>query len=1015
MSSLKPSHEPSALPLDLVAIRERLAAAPGQTYWRSLADLGDDEMLRQFLHQEFPRQASAWTPALSRRAFLTMLAASLSLAGLNGCTVRQPKDTIVPYANQPDGMTPGKPMQFATAMTVGGMATGLLVTSREGRPIKIEGNPDHPASLGATDAIQQASLLTLYDPDRSQAVLHNGLPDTWDTFFDAANTQLQALKPLQGRGLRLLTETITSPTLTAQIHALLARYPEAQWHSYEPVGRGNGYAGAQLAFGLPVDTVYRFEKARVIVSLDGDFLLTMPGHVRYAHDFAVGRRVRTASPQMNRLYVAETSPSLTGAAADHRLPLRPSEMEAVAFALAQRLGVIGLAAAPPVSAEAKDWLHAAAADLQANRGACVVVPGDFQSPAVHALAHAMNGLLGNVGATLLYIDPIESAPPKGAGLHGADSLGTLIRDMQAGQVSSLFVLGGNPVYDAPIDLDFMAAFQSVPFRVHHSLYEDETSALCHWHLPENHYLESWSDARAHDGTITILQPLIAPLYAGRTAHGLLDALLGSSGRTDHDILKSAWQTRQPSGDFETFWRRTLHDGVVVDSASPGKTVVLQSLASLAPALPPAAGKALEIVFRPDPTLWDGRFANNGWLQELPKPLTKLTWDNAALLSPRTAEAYGLTNTMLAGVGADIVELRYRGKTVKAPALIVPGHPDGCVTVTLGYGRTRAGNVGTGTGFSAYALRTSDALWFGTDLELRKTKEQTALAITHTHHTMEGRDIVRIGSIETFRSDPNFAHSKEHAPEKPAMMLDESPRQGHAWGMAIDVNACIGCNACVTACQAENNIPIVGKAEVTRGREMHWIRIDRYYSGPRLDRPETVSFMPVLCMHCEKAPCELVCPVEATVHDSEGLNQMVYNRCVGTRYCSNNCPYKVRRFNFLQYSDLRPTIQLMRNPEVTVRSRGVMEKCSYCTQRIETAKIDAEVAGLPLKDGDIRAACQQACPANAITFGDLNDPNSQASQAKAEPHNYTLFSELNTRPRTSYLAKLTNANPDVKAE
>jgi molybdopterin-containing oxidoreductase family iron-sulfur binding subunit len=1009
MPSLK-SGKNSSAPPDLGSIRERLSSVKGQAYWRGLEDLADNDTFKQFVHREYPRQASAWHPAMSRRAFLTMLGASLSLAGLNGCAINQSSETIVPYIDQPDGMTPGKPLTFATAMTVGGYATGLLVTSREGRPIKIEGNPNHPASLGATDAIHQASLLTLYDPDRSQAVVHNGIPDSWDAFLGMVNARMQELKAVQGRGLRILTETITSPTLTAQIRALLAKYPEVKWHSYESVGRGNVKAGALLAFGTPVNTLYRFDRARVIVSFDGDFLMDMHGHVRYAHDFGAKRRVRSGSTNINRLYAAETSPSITGAMADNRLPLRPSEIDAAAFALARRLGIANIASAPLVSSEIESWLNAAVADLKSNEGACVVVAGDHQSASVHALVHAMNSVLGNVGETLLYTEPIESTPP-----DPAYSLGALVRDMQAGLVSTIFVFGGNPVYDAPADLNFTAAFEKVPLRIHHSLYEDETSALCHWHLPEAHYLESWSDARAFDGTVTILQPLIAPLYGGRTAHGVLDAVLGSYGRTDHDILKSAWQADYPPDEFDAFWRKTLHDGIVAGSAAPAKTVAVRSLASLIPTTPIEIGSSLEIVFRPDPTVWDGRFANNGWLQELPKPLSKLTWDNAALLSPRTAEAYGLTNTMLAGDVVDVVELHYQGRSVKAPALIVPGHPDSCVTVTLGYGRTRAGNVGTGVGFSAESLRSSDAPWYGSGLVLHKTNEQMTLAITHTHHTMEGRDIVRIGSIETFRRDPGFAHSKEHAPEKPEMMLEESPRPGRAWGMAIDVNTCIGCNACVTACQAENNIPIVGKTEVTRGREMHWIRIDRYYTGANLDRPDTVNFMPVTCMQCEKAPCELVCPVEATVHDAEGINQMVYNRCVGTRYCSNNCPYKVRRFNFLQYADLRPTIQLMRNPDVTVRSRGVMEKCTYCTQRIENAKIDAEVAGRTLNDGDIRTACQQACPTQAIVFGDINDPNSQVSRAKAEPHNYSLLSELNTRPRTSYLAKLTNANLNVKAE
>jgi MoCo/4Fe-4S cofactor protein with predicted Tat translocation signal len=1003
---------PPAPPLDLATARERLAAASGRAYWRSLEELAASPEFGEMIAREFPRQASAWSPAMDRRAFLNLLGASLALAGLSGCASKQPDEVIVPYVASPDAIVPGVPLTFASAMTLGGYGTGVLVTSREGRPIKVDGNPDHPASLGGSDAILQASLLGLYDPNRSQSVLRQGIPNTWDGFLGAIDAERRTWSASGGAGLRILTQTVTSPTLAAQIRALLARYPSATWHQYDPIHRDNVRAGARAAFGADVNTIYDFGKAEVIVSLDADFLLTMPGHIRYARDFSDRRRVLTRpsglparADAMNRLYAAESSPSITGAMADHRIALRPGEIEAVSAALAQRIAGAaagGAALAPDTAA----WLDAAAKDLQAHPGASVVAAGDTLPARVHAEAHAVNAALGAAGVTVIYTEPVEAGPPS-----DADSLAALVRAMQSGQVEALVILGGNPAYDAPSDLDFAAALGKTPFSVHLAQHENETSALCLWHIPEQHYLESWSDARAYDGAASIVQPVTAPLYSdSRSAHELLDAMLAPPGRSGHDIVKEFWRHGRAPAAFEEFWRKSLRDGVVADTAARRIRPTLAHSAAVSDAAPPpdSAGHGLEILFRPDPNLWDGRFANNPWLQELPKPLSKLTWDNAALMSPHTAEQHGVVNE-------DVVELTYRGRAVRAPAWILPGHADDCVTVTLGYGRSRAGGVGTGVGFDAYALRTSDAPWNGPGLSMAKTPNIHRIACTHTHHTMEGRDLIRVGSIDTFRRDREFAHGKEHAPEKPPMLLPESPREGYAWGMAIDNNVCIGCGACVAACQAENNIPSVGKEEVLRGREMHWLRVDRYYGGSSLDRPEGTYFMPVPCMQCEKAPCELVCPVGATVHDKDGINDMVYNRCVGTRYCSNNCPYKVRRFNFLQYSNLLPVVQLMRNPEVTVRTRGVMEKCTYCTQRIQSAKIDAEKQDRTVRDGEIVTACQQACPTHAIVFGDINDPGSEVSRRKSQPQNYSLLSELNTRPRTTYLAKLENPNPDLEAK
>jgi len=1008
--------------LDLASIRERLGSSQGQEYWRCLEELADSEQFHKLLIQEFPQQAAGWFDGVSRRDFLRLMGASLALAGLNACGRAAPIDKkIVPYVNQPEEIVPGRPMFFATAFPMGGAGTGVLVESHEGRPTKIEGNPNHPASVGATNAFAQASILTLYDPDRSQVVSNAGRISTWNAFLTAINDDLEAERLSGGAGLRILTETVTSPTLTNQLRQLLAKFPRAKWHQYEPVNRDNAQAGGRLAFGNNVNTVYRFDNADVVLSLDADFLFAGPGNVRYARDFVGKRRVRQNKSEMNRLYVIEVTPSVTGSMADHRLALRPSEMPGFAAAIAAK---IGLPVQSTTDAQHSQWIDALVRDLQKHRGGGIVVAGDQQPPVVHALAHAMNQALDNVGKTVIYTDPIVANP-----VDQSASLRELVRDMETASVKVLVMLGGNPVFTAPVDLRFAEHLAKVPFRVHSSLYDDETSAYCHWHIPETHHLESWSDVRAYDGSVTILQPLIAPLYGGKSSHEVLAALLGGFGDTTYDIVRNYWKTQKIAGDFETFWRTALHDGVVAGTAFQPKTVKLKALANVdglsasdasvseTRNSKPARQNSLEISFQPDPTLFDGRFANNGWLQELPKPLTKLTWDNAALMSPKTAERLGLSYQVGARGGehgrvfTDVIELRYEGRSLRAPAWIVPGHADECITLHLGYGRTRAGKVGNGTGFNAYAIRTANAPYYGAGLEIRKIGTQYPLACTQFHHSMEGRDLVRAATIEEYRKNPNFVQG-EHHQESEGSLYPGYKYEGYAWGMSIDVNACVGCNACVVACQSENNIPVVGKTEVTRGREMHWLRIDRYYKGSP-QNPETYH-QPVPCMHCENAPCELVCPVGATNHSHEGLNDMVYNRCVGTRYCSNNCPYKVRRFNFFEYSDFEtPSLKPLRNPNVTVRSRGVMEKCTYCVQRINVAKIEAEKENRPVRDGEIQTACQAACPTQAIVFGDINNREAAVAKLKSESLNYGLLTELNTKPRTTYLAKLKNPNPEIK--
>jgi molybdopterin-containing oxidoreductase family iron-sulfur binding subunit len=1003
------------LRLDLNALRTRLAVLRGPVYWRSLEELAETPEFQEFLHREFPENASELRDPVGRREFLKLMGASLALAGISGCGVAPPVEKIVPYVRPPEQIVPGKPLYFSTAMTLSGMATGVLVESHMGRPTKIEGNPDHPASLGASDIHAQASILTLYDPDRSQVVSNAGRITSYSAFLNAVTPAIARQRVSRGAGLRFLTETVTSPTLAWQLLALLKEFPEARWHQYEPCGQHAARAGAMLAFGEYVETRYHFDKADVVLSLDADFLCSGPGAIRYARQFMARRRVRSPNDRMNRLYVVESTPSNTGAVADHRLAVRARDMESFARAIARQLtkaGMAGPGTEPTVLAAHAKWVEGVVRDLERHRGACVVIAGAEQPPVVHWLVHAINHALGNVGTTVSYTDPVEARPE-----DQFQSLRELAADMRAGRVELLFILGGNPVYTAPVDLDFRGALGRVPFRMHLGLYDDETSAECHWQVNEAHYLETWSDARAFDGTATIQQPLIAPLYGGKSVHELLAAFTANPARPGYDIVREYWQTRFAARDFEKLWRRALHDGVVAGTALPPRKLTLK--ASLPPAPARSADAGIEIVFRPDPNLYDGRFANNGWLQELPRPLTKLVWDNAALVSARTAERLGLRNE-------ELVELRYDGRNLHAPAWIVPGHADDSITLHFGFGRTRMGRVALGHGANAYALRTSGAPWFCAGVQVNPTGQKYALAVTQHHHSIDTsavrhrvQEIVREARVQEFRANPELFRVGSDKPlpplpNPPALTLyPERKYEGYAWGMAIDLTACTGCNACVVACQAENNIPIVGKDQVIRGREMHWLRIDRYYKGS-LDAPDTVH-QPVLCMHCENAPCEVVCPVAATVHSEEGLNDMVYNRCIGTRYCSNNCPYKVRRFNFFQYSDFHtPVLKLLRNPDVTVRSRGVMEKCTYCVQRINAARIEAEKEGRAIRDAEIVTACQAVCPSEAIVFGNINDPGSRVAKLKGTQLNYGLLTELNTRPRTTYLGRLRNPNPQLQS-
>jgi Fe-S-cluster-containing dehydrogenase component len=937
---------------------------------------------------------------VERRDFLRLMSASLALGGLGACT-RQPTERIYPSARSPESRIPGKPLFFATAMPMTGGAQPILVESHMGRPTKIEGNPLHPGGFAATTAQVQAAVLGLYDPDRSKVVKHDGRISTWPAFLGALREALDGLDD-KGTGLRILTETVLSPSLADQLWALTGDKPGVVWHQYEPVNRDTARAGATLAFGEDVLAIPRFENADVVLAIDSDFMTTGPASVKLARDFAARRRAHVEDAQFCRLYAVESAPSPTGSLADHRLALSPARIDAYVRVVARAVGVDieapELDSLPP---EQRAWTRALIADLKAKSGRSVVTVGDCQAPAVQALAHAMNVALGSPGTTVDYYDAIELEP-----IDQGESLRQLADDMEASEVKALVILGGNPAYSAPADLAFGERMAKVPFCAHLSLHEDETSQRCGWHVPEAHFLESWTDTGTYDATASIVQPLIAPLYEGRSSHEILAALAGFVGKSSYEIVRAYWKRESYTDDFDALWAKSLHDGWLADTAFEPRSVSLNSdlKSSLgAPATTPDGGD-VEVVLRPDPMVWDGRFANNGWLQELPRPITSLTWDNAALISPATARRLGVERE-------ELVELKCGERTVEVAVLPVPGHADDCVTLHLGYGRTDAGELGSNLGCDAFSLVTSAAVW-STSGRLRGTGRHTSLARTQKHHDMEGRDIVRSEDVaELSSAEAEHHHTQGHTQEH-TLLEPQEPNDGPAWGMVIDLSTCMGCNACIIGCQSENNIPIVGKQEVIHGREMHWIRVDSYFEGD--ESSPQILHQPVPCMHCENAPCEVVCPVGATVHSTEGLNDMVYNRCVGTRYCEANCPYKVRRFNFYLYADYEtPSLKMLSNPDVTVRSRGVMEKCTYCVQRINEARITAKKEGREIRGGEVVTACQSVCPSSAIAFGDLNDPESEVSRLRNLPQHYSLLEELGVRPRTTYLSKVTTKNPEVE--
>ena len=1003
------------IPVSQVTRVSKGASGAKPKFWRSLDELTDSEDIKVWLHREFPEKASEFTDPDGRRQFLQLMGASVALAGLSSACTRQPAEAIVPYVKGPEQFIPGKPVYFATVLSTDGAAQGVLVESHMGRPTKIEGNPDHPGSLGSTDHFAQAEILNLYDPDRAKSVLYRTETSTWAAFVAAIRPVLEAQKALKGEGLRLLTPTVTSPTLAAQIAELLKQFPMAKWHVHDPLARRHAMDGARAAFGRALQPVYNLAEADVIVSLDADFLGIGGDKIANARAFTTRRSFdTTADKEMNRLYVAESSVSITGASADHRMAVRAAEVEGIARELAVALGLPVEKGTLPASSHAKSIVDAMVKDVLARPTRSLVMVGESQPAFVHALGYAINEKLGSLGAALVMTEPVEANPPA-----QENSIEALAADMAAGKVGALFIIGGNPVVTAAPDSGFAAAMKDqakVALRVRLGQFDDETSELCHWQIPEAHALEAWSDARAFDGTLAVQQPLIAPLYDGKSAHELVQALLGDSTTTGYEIVQASWKARvSATANFEKSWRRIVHDGVLPGSALPSVSTPAVSAGAWMQSKPATNQGDLDVAFRLDPNILDGRYANNGWMQELPKPLTKLTWDNAALVSPKTAKRLSIPEPegSARGTWVERVTLKVGGASVSIPAWVVPGHPDDTVTVYLGAGRKRSGRVGQGVGVDVQPLCATATPWSRPGASIALEGVRYAMGCTQDHWKMEDasdRGLLRTTSFEEFKANPDFAkHAAEQGEQE--SMYPPHPYPGNKWGMSIDLSACIGCNACVTACQSENNIAVVGKEQIMRGREMQWLRIDRYYEGE--SEAPAVHHQPVPCMQCENASCEVVCPVAATTHSDEGLNDMVYNRCVGTRYCANNCAYKVRRFNFFLYSDWdTESLKLQKNPDVTVRSRGVMEKCTYCVQRVSEARINSRNENREIRDGEIKTACQQVCPTQAIVFGDLNKADSGVSKRKASPRNYVLLHELNTRPRTTYLASVRNPNPEL---
>ncbi|WXH31038.1 hypothetical protein WA016_05013 [Myxococcus stipitatus] len=997
----------------------------GQTYWRSLEEkLGTSEYLEE-TRPEFPAGADLPPTGFVRREFMQLLGASLALAGATACSTRPPDEKLVPYTKTPPELTPGNPLHYASAMTLSGNTSGLLITAREGRPVKVEGNPEHPINQGAACTFEQAWLLSLYDPSRARVLRQGKTPRAQRTLSESISALVnKAGTENGGKRIRFLTEANGSPTATDVRANIAKKLPQARFVSAPSYQDTQAETLRALFGGQAVSALYNFAQANVVLSLDADFLESCPGNLRNIRDFANRRDPRMG--ELNRLYMAEARFSITGGMADHRLRMKSQEVLGLAAAVAQAIGgsaasLAGAAAAKSaLDAKHHNWVQAVAADLRAaGPGKSLVIAGERQPAAVHALAHAINDALGNRDQTVTYVQsPIGEASSQAA-------VRALVEEIEAGNVDTLVITAYNPVYTLPADVGLAKVLsKDHPNRaklnvIYTGLYEDETSEHTDWFIPAAHPLETWSDGRAVDGTVAIAQPLIQPLFSGMPELELLGLFLDESPRPAYQMVRDYWQTQGGhAADFEARWESWVAQGIIENTQTAKVTTApdFGAAGALVTGYTPPASGDLELNFVLDYKVYDGRFGNNSWLQELPEPITKMTWDNAALISPDTAKAL----TLAAG---DLAELNYAGQKLMVPVWIVPGHADGTITVAMGYGRNGLHEqVAKGVGFNVNPLRTSKALWFDGGATLAKVRGSHKFSLTQTHWRMEDRPLALDMTVtELFKPEALAEHERKKVEftlhrvkgELKFGVQDNLPafdydKEQYKWGMAIDLTRCTGCSACVVACQAENNIPVVGKEQVARSREMNWLRIDRYFTGSESD-PKMVM-QPVMCVHCEKAPCEYVCPVNATVHSDEGLNDMVYNRCVGTRYCSNNCPYKVRRFNYLHYTAGKTaTEKMLMNPDVTVRNRGVMEKCTYCVQRIERARIDARIHKHLIKEADLKTACQQTCAAQAIVFGSLNDKQQLVSKLHEDFRAYKLLHELGTRPRTAHLIRVRNPN------
>jgi len=989
------------------------AKSNGKDYWRSLDELSDTDKFQSFVENEFPEGTVDMPSQVSRKKFLGLMGASLALAGLTAC--RRPIEKILPYIKAPEEIIPGVPKYYASAMPFGLNSYGIVVETHEGRPTKIEGNKGHSSSMGKANSFVQSSVLNLYDPDRSQSPKNIGREVSWKAFQTFWKPEYEQFLENGGEGLAVLSESFASPTLNRLRNSFLEKFPKATWAAYEPVSDENIYRGLEIATGQVYQPINHFDKAEVILSIDSDFLYLESNDIVNSRRFADGRRVTTENDSMNRLYCVENSFSVTGGMADHRLILPQSRISAFTAALITELKKSGLSINTPDTIDQIDvsdidtkWIRILAKDLVATKGISLVIAGYRQSAEVHAMVYAINDGLKNNGRTIYYHQPNDRLYPRHSEFK------SLVNNLENGKINTLILSNINPVYSNSVDTDFTSAMEIAKNVIHYGFSESETSILCNWHLPGTHYLETWGDVRSFDNTLSVIQPMIAPLFKGKSQAEFFNTLMTAEFTSDYDLVSETWKSLLVSQGFEKQWQQVLHDGYLAGSDShPVETSInKRSLAAGLSNYKPGKTKGIEVVFAKSSATYDGRFANNGWLMENPDPVTKVSWDNVASISKKTANKLGLKNKELA-------EFSINGQKVIVPIWIMPGHAHNSITMSLGYGRTSGGRISNNVGVNVSRLKRSDS-YLSSDVSVTGTGRSYVIACTQDHHGMGSEKlvadqiqkrlpmIVREGTLDEYRSNPDFVNDVVEQPELSSLWKEKEYTDGYQWGMSIDLNVCTGCNACSIACQSENNIPVVGKDQVEKGREMSWIRLDRYFSGD-VENPEMV-FQPVACQHCEMAPCEQVCPVTATVHDDEGLNAMVYNRCVGTRYCANNCPYKVRRYNFYNFtSELPEIVQMSQNPNVTVRFRGVMEKCTFCLQRINQAKITTKNENRTLVDGDVVAACQQTCPTDAIVFGNINDPDSKVSKMKKQNRDYSLLGEINTRPRTTFLAKLRNQN------